>query len=103
MKNPRKSRCCDDRILLIRGFEWVTEVDENNSGHVELSDLANIPANHMAFVAEGKTNKEIAEAMGLSDKTVKNYLSNIFEKLKIRRRSKAAVLYLGSRGLTRAI
>ncbi len=42
------------------------------------------------LVAEGKTNKEIAAAMGLSDKTVKTYLSNIFHKLKITRRSQAA-------------
>jgi len=48
----------------------------------------------LALVAEGKTNKEVAEQMGLSDKTVKNYLSNVFEKLKITRRSQAAVIYL---------
>lgn len=48
----------------------------------------------LALVAEGKTNKEVAEQMGLSDKTVKNYLSNVFEKLKINRRSQAAVMYL---------
>jgi two-component system response regulator DevR len=52
----------------------------------------------LALVAEGKTNKEIAEQMGLSDKTVKNYLSNVFEKLKINRRSQAAVMYLENRG-----
>lgn len=52
----------------------------------------------IALVAEGKTNKEIAEQMGLSDKTVKNYLSNVFEKLKINRRSQAAVMYLENRG-----
>jgi two-component system response regulator DevR len=51
----------------------------------------------LALVAEGKTNKEIAEQMTLSDKTVKNYLSNIFEKLQINRRSQAAVLYSESR------
>ncbi|MCM2274760.1 MAG: response regulator transcription factor [Candidatus Didemnitutus sp.] len=51
----------------------------------------------LALVAEGKTNKEIAEQMNLSDKTVKNYLSNIFEKLQISRRSQAAVLYAESR------
>lgn len=55
----------------------------------------------LALVAEGKTNKEIAESMGLSDKTVKNYLSNIFEKLKISRRSQAAVLYTSSRASVR--
>jgi two-component system, NarL family, response regulator DevR len=52
----------------------------------------------LSLVAEGKTNKEIAEQMGLSDKTVKNYLSNIFEKLQISRRSQAAVLYTESKG-----
>lgn len=51
----------------------------------------------LALVAEGKTNKEIAEQMGLSDKTVKNYLSTVFEKLKIKRRSQAAVMYLENR------
>ena len=51
----------------------------------------------LALVAEGKTNKEIAAQMGLSDKTVKNYLGNVFEKLKISRRSQAAVLYSESR------
>ncbi|MBI3887264.1 MAG: response regulator transcription factor [Opitutae bacterium] len=52
----------------------------------------------LALVAAGKTNKEIAEQMGLSDKTVKNYLSNMFEKLQISRRSQAAVLYAENRG-----
>jgi two-component system response regulator DevR len=54
----------------------------------------------LALVAEGKTNKEVAEQMGLSDKTVKNYLSNIFEKLQISRRSQAAVLFTESKGST---
>lgn len=47
----------------------------------------------IALVAEGKTNKEIAAVMGLSPKTVKNYLSNIFQKLQITRRAQAAALF----------
>jgi DNA-binding NarL/FixJ family response regulator len=47
----------------------------------------------LALVADGKTNKEIAAALGLSDKTVKNYLSNIFKKLQVGRRARAAVIY----------
>ncbi len=47
----------------------------------------------VALVAEGKTNKEIAATMGLSPKTVKNYLSNIFQKLQITRRAQAAALF----------
>ena len=48
----------------------------------------------LAHVAEGKTNKEIAGALGLSDKTVKNYLSNILDKLRISRRSQAAAFFV---------
>ncbi|MBI2531397.1 MAG: response regulator transcription factor, partial [Deltaproteobacteria bacterium] len=44
----------------------------------------------LALVADGKTNKEIANALDLSDKTVKNYLSNIFSKLNLSRRAEAA-------------
>lgn len=47
----------------------------------------------LALVAEGQTNKEIAAALGLSDKTVRNYLSNIFQKLQVTRRSQAAAIY----------
>lgn len=47
----------------------------------------------MSLVAEGKTNKEIGEVLGLSDKTVKNYLSNVFQKLHVTRRSEAAALF----------
>lgn len=66
--------------------------------HDKLAQLSAQERRVLALVAEGKTNKEIAEQMGLSDKTVKNYLSNIFEKLQISRRSQAAVLYAESRG-----
>lgn len=46
------------------------------------------------LVAEGKTNKEIAVELALSDKTVKNYLANMFRKLEISRRTQAVSLYL---------
>jgi DNA-binding NarL/FixJ family response regulator len=47
-------------------------------------------------IAEGKTNREIAQEIHLSDKTVKNYVSNILGKLEVSRRSQAAA-YLAER------
>jgi DNA-binding NarL/FixJ family response regulator len=48
----------------------------------------------MELVALGKTNKEIAGALGLSDKTVKNYLSHVYEKLQVSRRAQATASFL---------
>jgi len=42
------------------------------------------------FIAEGLTNRQIGEQMFLSEKTVKNYVSNILTKLGASRRSEAA-------------
>jgi two-component system response regulator DevR len=44
----------------------------------------------LLLVAEGKTNKEIATEVYLSDKTVKNYVSSILSKLNLQRRAQAA-------------
>lgn len=50
----------------------------------------------LALIAEGKTNKEVGTEMGLSEKTVKNYLANVFDKLGTTRRSQAVALFVGN-------
>jgi DNA-binding NarL/FixJ family response regulator len=44
----------------------------------------------LPLIAEGKTNREIATALYLSDRTVKSYVSNILSKLNLSRRAEAA-------------
>ena len=44
----------------------------------------------LALVAKGYTNKEIASEIHISEKTVKNHLSNILSKLEVARRAEAA-------------
>ena len=44
----------------------------------------------LGLVAEGRTNKQIGEELGLAEKTVKNYVSSILAKLEVTRRAEAA-------------
>jgi DNA-binding NarL/FixJ family response regulator len=64
-------------------------------------DLAGLTAQEqkiLLLVAEGKTNKEIASEVFLSDKTVKNYVSSILSKLNLERRAQAAAYMARTRG-----
>ena len=58
----------------------------------ELKDLTAQEHKILLLVAEGLTNREIAERMFLAEKTVKNYVSSLLAKLGLERRTQAAVL-----------
>lgn len=45
----------------------------------------------LSLLAEGRTNRQIAEEMYLAEKTVKNYVSNLLAKMGMSRRTEAAV------------
>ncbi|MBF4631188.1 response regulator transcription factor [Clavibacter michiganensis subsp. phaseoli] len=45
----------------------------------------------LALITEGLTNRQIGERLGLAEKTVKNYVSGLLEKIGVERRTQAAV------------
>ena len=45
----------------------------------------------LALLAEGLTNRQIADQMFLAEKTIKNYVSNLLAKMGMSRRTEAAV------------
>jgi DNA-binding NarL/FixJ family response regulator len=55
-----------------------------------LASLTNQERRILDQIAEGKTNRQIAEDMYLAEKTVKNYVSNLLTKLGMERRTQAA-------------
>jgi two-component system response regulator DevR len=55
-----------------------------------LSDLTPQERRILDLIAEGRTNRQIAEVMFLAEKTVKNYVSHLLAKLGMQRRSEAA-------------
>jgi two-component system response regulator DevR len=58
----------------------------------ELRNLTDQERRILEHIAQGRTNREIAERMFLAEKTVKNYVSSLLSKLGLERRTQAAVL-----------
>ncbi|MDB5075396.1 MAG: transcriptional regulatory protein devR [Chloroflexi bacterium] len=69
-----------------------------SGGHMDkLSELSEQERRILALIAEGKTNREIAGTVFLSEKTVKNYVSTILSKLGMERRAQAAAFLADQR------
>ena len=96
----------------VRGRDLVTDIRRVAAGHSlidpELAQkvVTRVKARHqeenlqklspqeqriLELIAEGMTNRQIAGTMFLSEKTVKNYVSNLLSKLGMSRRTEAAV------------
>jgi two-component system response regulator DegU len=60
-----------------------------------ISTLTKRETEILKLVAEGMTNEEIGKKIFISEKTVKTHLTNIFDKLKVNNRFKAALLIMG--------
>jgi DNA-binding NarL/FixJ family response regulator len=52
----------------------------------------------LRLIADGLTNRQIGERLGIAEKTVKNYVSSLLNKLGLERRTQAAVFQLGHQG-----
>ena len=78
-----------DPAVTERVLERVRRI-ATGQGTDELAVLTSQEQKILMLVAEGKTNKQIAADVFLSDKTVKNYVSSILSKLNLERRAQAA-------------
>jgi DNA-binding NarL/FixJ family response regulator len=58
-----------------------------------LGELSQQERRVVSAVADGKTDKEIAQMLKLQPKTVRNYLDRVFEKLGVNTRTEAAILF----------
>ena len=70
----------------------VTNIKKYTKKNVDI-DLSDREYEILLLVAEGLNNKEIAEKLYLSEGTVRNYISNILDKLELRDRTQLAIYY----------
>ena len=78
-----------DPTLTQRVFARVREAARKEQEE-SFADLTDQEMRVLAHVAEGKTNREIAEAMFLGEGTVRNYVSSVLRKLDLTNRAEAA-------------
>ena len=57
-----------------------------------LDDLSKREEDILKLVAQGKSNREVGDALELQEKTVKHYMTSILQKLQVRNRVEAAIL-----------
>lgn len=69
-------------------------MEKHNKSNLSELDLSDKEVMIMSDVADGLSNKEIAEKRFLSEGTVRNYISTILEKLQLRDRTQLAIFYL---------
>ncbi len=73
---------------LVREFNKITLHDKAKT---EENNLTAREVEVLELIAEGMINKEIAKRLYISEKTVKNHVSNIFRKLNVSDRTQAAI------------
>ena len=89
---PSVARRVLDEFGRLRGSS--APVDEDQG----YSDLTPREREVLKLIASGRANKEIGTELGITERTVKTHISNIFSKLQLTDRTQAA-LYVHNRGL----
>lgn len=81
----------------VYGNEIISKIPElmkaTSSFDYSTYDISEKELEIITLVADGLSNKEIAEKLYLSEGTVRNYLSSILEKLELRDRTQLAIFY----------
>jgi two-component system response regulator DegU len=89
----------DKEMPAADAFEEIAQGQINETGDARYNDaldsLTKREKEILKLVAEGLTNEEIGKKIFISEKTVKTHLTNIFDKLKVNNRFKAALIIMG--------
>lgn len=73
------------------------KIVERDCDRIKMDELTNREVEVLKLLAVGLFNKEIGEQLSISERTVKNHISNIFKKLNVADRTQAAVFAIRNR------
>jgi DNA-binding NarL/FixJ family response regulator len=85
-------------VKVVEFFHATPNVDYKiNVDELEFNNLSKNELKIMQLIGRGMTNKEIASEVNFSEGTVRNYISNILSKLRLRDRTQIAIFAIQSR------
>lgn len=73
---------------------------DRNKDNVKIESLTRREMDVLKLLAVGMYNKEVAEKLSISERTVKNHVSNIFKKIEVTDRTQAAVFAIRNNLIT---
>lgn len=76
-----------------------TNIKKDKSSSMEDSILSPKEKEILEMLSLGKTNKEIGASLYISEKTVRNYVSNIFKKINVSNRTEAAAYWIRNKDI----
>jgi DNA-binding NarL/FixJ family response regulator len=92
IRNVSKGQAVIDAEMTARLLnEFRRLADQNEPKPAKIEELTDQERKILTFVADGASNKDIAVELNLSERTIKNYLSVIFQKLQVNNRTEAAI------------
>lgn len=81
-----------DPALMGAALKWIGK--QQQSTGIPLPQLSPRHQQILPLLSEGLTNKEISTQLNLSEKTVKNYLADLFDRLQMSRRAQVAAWFI---------
>jgi DNA-binding CsgD family transcriptional regulator len=91
-------RYADEAARELRKLGRAVRASGGEGGRAEIAGLSTREVEVMVLLADGKTNREIADALFLSVRTVDRHVSRIFDKLGVSSRAAAASQFARARG-----
>jgi DNA-binding NarL/FixJ family response regulator len=91
IKKVHEGQAVIDSQMTTRLLEEFRHIASGQEAPPKLQPLTQRERKILTLVAEGASNKDIAVDLNLSERTIKNYLTIIFQKLQVNNRTEAAI------------
>lgn len=91
IKKVHEGQAVIDSQMTTRLLEEFRHIASGQEDPPKLQPLTQRERKILTLVAEGASNKDIAVDLNLSERTIKNYLTIIFQKLQVNNRTEAAI------------